>query len=80
MLMWAHNFNKNKITRNLTLFHLWGEGGGVKLPSSRKKLKIWKIGAGQRPEAPLSELKFSFTCFLKFLKHAHVANHFSDVL
>ena len=55
-----------KIKHMLTLFYL----GGVNYPPPGK------IGAGQRPKAPASELKFSFTCFLKFLKHFHVARPF----
>ena len=42
----------------------------------QEKLEISKIGVGQMPAAPVSELKFSFTCFLKFLKHFHVAKPF----
>ena len=58
-----------QFVNTLTLFHV--RRGGVKLPSFRKK-----IGAGQRPATPISELKFSFTFFLKLLKHFHVAKPF----
>ena len=36
-----------------------------KITLLQEKLKIWKIRAGQRSAAPVSELQFSFACFFE---------------